>query len=410
MNSVKAFYSSWKDSCITSHGDYVEDESKFGTSKGILYQHQHSLPSLPLPTLEETLEKWYESVVPLAHSEEELLDARDAIKEMLDDYSHLQLLLEKRQSSNRNWLQEWWNTLVYLQPRDPVVINVSYFFALPTHRKVEPAMVSKLLQSIWSFREKVINESLEPMLIKGKPLCNIAYRYMFHSCRIPKKQQDEYQIYDPSINSHVVLAIDGQFYSITLGNDTHSIDSLEKCIQECMEMHQKQSQQSLLDLGYFTTMNRDDWAEARVELVKEAGNGLEILQSAALILCLEHDPSTVTATERAKNYLYGHNNRWFDKSMQLVLNTYNGQMGFIGEHSMADGMPAVTFCHHIQQIHPNNINSLAGGHTNQQNLQVQPVFTQEMYQSISNNTKLMNYLSKGTHSNYEFLKKMTFLI
>ena len=30
------------------------------------------------------------------------------------------------------------------------------------------------------------------------------------------------------------------------------------------------------------------------------------------------------ATERAKKYLYnGHSNRWFDKSMQLVLNTYN---------------------------------------------------------------------------------------
>ena len=103
------------------------------------------------------------------------------------------------------------------------------------------------------------------------------------------------------------------------------------------------------------------------------------------------------ATERAKKYLYnGHSNRWFDKSMQLVLNTYNGQMGFIGEHSMADGMPAVSFCDHIQQTHENNNDSCIGGHINKQDLQVQPVFTKDMYQSISNNTKLMNYLSQGT--------------
>ena len=62
INSVKAsslLSSSWKESYIRSQGDYVQDESKFDSNnhKGILYQHQSTLPSLPLPSLEETLEK-----------------------------------------------------------------------------------------------------------------------------------------------------------------------------------------------------------------------------------------------------------------------------------------------------------------------------------------------------------------
>jgi Choline/Carnitine o-acyltransferase len=33
-------------------------------------------------------------------------------------------------------------------------------------------------------------------------------------------------------------------------------------------------------------------------------------------------------------------NRWFDKSIQIIV-TNNGKAGFLGEHSMMDGMPVV---------------------------------------------------------------------
>ena len=39
-------------------------------------------------------------------------------------------------------------------------------------------------------------------------------------------------------------------------------------------------------------------------------------------------------------------NRWFDKSIQIVC-TKNGKAGYVGEHSMMDGMPAVGLCAHI---------------------------------------------------------------
>ena len=39
-------------------------------------------------------------------------------------------------------------------------------------------------------------------------------------------------------------------------------------------------------------------------------------------------------------------NRWYDKSFQLVVNR-QGQLGYIGEHSMADCMPAMALCQYL---------------------------------------------------------------
>ena len=39
-------------------------------------------------------------------------------------------------------------------------------------------------------------------------------------------------------------------------------------------------------------------------------------------------------------------NRWFDKSIQIMVQK-NGKAGYMGEHSMMDGMPAVGLCSHI---------------------------------------------------------------
>ena len=40
------------------------------------------------------------------------------------------------------------------------------------------------------------------------------------------------------------------------------------------------------------------------------------------------------------------NNRWFDKSVQIMC-TKNGKAGLIGEHSMADGMPMIDLADYL---------------------------------------------------------------
>merc|ERR1712150_267667 len=76
---------------------------------------------------------------------------------------------------------------------------------------------------------------------------------------------------------------------------------------------------------------------------------LEQLESGALLLCL--DDETPQSKRQCAELLWhgglssGYN-RWFDKSCQVIVSN-NGKAGILGEHSMMDGMPMVSFGNHI---------------------------------------------------------------
>ena len=127
---------------------------------------------------------------------------------------------------------------------------------------------------------------------------------------------------------------------------------LENFLRECEERAKHATNQ--LELGWLTTSNRDDWAHAHRELLRIGGPkmecALELLESGMLVLCLD-DEEPVSYRQRALEYWHGGmrsgGNRWFDKSIQLVISR-NGKLGYVGEHSMMDGMPAVRLCEHLK--------------------------------------------------------------
>ena len=105
----------------------MEDTSK------PLWRAQDDLPSLPIPTLEESCKRYLASVKALM-SPEEYRNTKNAVKEFLkpDGIGRtLQRRLKQRQKEqggNNSWLQEWWNEYSYLGYREPNVVYVSYFY------------------------------------------------------------------------------------------------------------------------------------------------------------------------------------------------------------------------------------------------------------------------------------------
>ena len=61
----------------------------------------------------------------------------------------------------------------------------------------------------------------------------------------------------------------------------------------------------------------------------------------------------ITRRECANIYWHGNkvsgSNRWFDKSINLLCES-NGKLGFMGEHSLMDGMPMVALCNHVKHL------------------------------------------------------------
>ena len=372
----------WPRPMIESNGDYRAESYLEDLVGGPLYEKQANLPRLPIPRIHDTLALLKDTVLPLAESENEKEEFLDALESF--EKNGLVTKLQERlidRSSNEfandsSWLSLWWNQLGYLQVRDPVVINVSYFFhfrddwTLPiasTKSSSAPHVTrgimraATILHAAADFRKKVCSGSLQQEHIgrneSRTSLCSVAYKYMFHACRIPYLKQDGYRIYDPSIHTHGVIASKGYFFKIDfIDPDTHeplSLKILEESLVACTLAANELEKRNVPKIGWLTSGNRDDWAYAREQLIHFGGaemeRALESLESGAILICL--DDECPESRRQCGNLFWhgGHNsggNRWFDKSVQIICSA-NGKAGLIGEHSMMDGMPMVNFANTI---------------------------------------------------------------
>ncbi len=94
------------------------------------------------------------------------------------------------------------------------------------------------------------------------------------------------------------------------------------------------------NIGVLTTMQRDDWAESRADLLQMSANNREAMtaiEDAAFALCLdENTPEEIT--EVSKQLLHGDGqDRFFDKSLQFIVFN-NGKTGVNFEHTGVDAL------------------------------------------------------------------------
>jgi carnitine O-acetyltransferase len=259
----------------------------------------------------------------------------------------------------------------YLQVRDPVVVNVSYFFSFVDDPTVDAATASSMpnvqrgaaiLFATAEFRRLVVTGQLPQERIgrnKAVPLCSVAYKYMFNACRIPRLGHDSYRMYDPSLCSHTIVARRGHFFAMELVHPEtgHPLpvgqleDQLRLCIARADSLPSSRGK-----LGLLTSQNRDLWARDRQRLVEGGGlvmeEALEMLQSGAILLNLD-DEAPVSRQECGDLFWTGGlksgENRWFDKSIQIMV-ANNGKAGLIAEHSMMDGMPVINFANYMTSV------------------------------------------------------------
>ena len=76
---------------------------------------------------------------------------------------------------------------------------------------------------------------------------------------------------------------------------------------------------------------------------------LTMIELAAFMLCLDEE-TPKALEERSRNFWHGSgSNRWFDKTAVFIL-CDNGVCGYMGEHSMVDGMQALRMVNFISQM------------------------------------------------------------
>ncbi|CAH0474998.1 unnamed protein product [Peronospora belbahrii] len=333
-----------------------------------LYRFQRDLPRLPVPPLAETVALYLETLQPLvspaelAHSKE--LAAFFLRPGGIGEELQRRLVARAKDRSDSSFLCEWWNTLAYLKVRDPVVFNVSYFFhfadSVHPSQRSNVGRAAALLRGSVLFARQVADGSLEPERLgkKKTPICTTAYKYMFNACRIPRREQDSYRIYDPKTHTHAVIMRHNKFFQLEL---------LDPCTREPLGFEALSLQLArILDIagakesavGALTSQDRDIWADAREELIRIPKNeeSLRVIESSLLVLNMD-DEAPVSRTEVARGLWHGNGrNRFFDKCVQIVV-FENGKAGLLGEHSMLDGMPMARYADYLlSRLHHGQIN------------------------------------------------------
>jgi carnitine O-acetyltransferase len=297
----------WPSPMIVHDGDHAKLNFLEKIIGGPLYEKQENLPSLPVPSLEETIEKFLSSALPLAKNDQEKKELLEAAHTFPEEAKVLneRLLQKAADSKETSWLQQWWQQLGYLQGRVPLNL-ITYFLWVPDDKTLPQAKYSKsitrsaaMMVALANARKAVCSGAMpfESMSYDGKgeaePLCSAGFKFLFHTCRVPQEGQDAYHLYDPSLHKHCIVASRGQFYAFDFVDDEGeplALSVLEEKLQHCV-LESQTANKEWPEMGYLTTADRDTWTAARSKLLDEGGDNmaaaLEKMESAAFVLNLD---------------------------------------------------------------------------------------------------------------------------
>jgi carnitine O-acetyltransferase len=173
--------------------------------QGAMLRYQASLPHLPVPSLASTLSKYLDTIRPhLTSAEYARSESTVRAFGASAQGQELQRRLEARRAVEVNWLADFWNETAYMAYREPVVVNVSYFYVHVADEAIRcaPKRAATLLKALLSFRTLVetcvkvpeplsfslsaplrvlmlgFSAQLEPDKIHGTPLCMDSYKWL----------------------------------------------------------------------------------------------------------------------------------------------------------------------------------------------------------------------------------------
>ncbi|KAL7307502.1 hypothetical protein TKK_0000680 [Trichogramma kaykai] len=318
-----------------------------GWHKPMLYSFQGSLPRLPLPSVEDTAQRYLRSVRPLLDD-----DGYRRMEQLAREFQQgigvkLQRYLILKSWWSSNYVSDWWEEYVYLRGRSPIMVNSNFYGidAILMHpTRVQSARAASVIHSCLQYRRLIERQDLEPILVQGiVPLCSWQYERVFNTTRIPGIETDKIVHFNDS--KHVVVYHKGKYFRLPI---YHKNRLLQPCEIELQI-------QSILDdtsspyegeerLASLTGGERVHWAKSREEHFARGINkiSLDLIEKAAFVVALDDVPYEFDKShpEKLDNYgrilLHGKgHDRWFDKSFTLCVGS-NGRIGFNAEHSWAD--------------------------------------------------------------------------
>ncbi|MES9609480.1 choline/carnitine O-acyltransferase [Actinomadura sp. NPDC000929] len=332
------------------------------------FGNEERLPRVPLPTLDETCERFLEWCGPLLTAEE-----RARTEAALASFARpggpgrtLHAALERYDASEGvdSWLDTFW-PYRYLGRRDRIALNANFFFLFKESPEGQVERAAGLVAGALDYKLRLDREEIPPVVQRGRPLSMAQNRYLFSTTRIPGAEQDTVRAPytaewpGPSDARHIVVLFRGNMIRMdVLGPDgrPHTLEELRAGLAAVMRAEAAPEPSA----GHLTTKARAEWAASR-EALLALGNAeaLDDVETALFCVCLE-DFVPASTLDACDHLLHGDSaNRWFDKAVSFVV-FGDGTAGINVEHCGLDGTTILSFVDALLGESPEKLSHRSG--------------------------------------------------
>ncbi|WP_434588705.1 choline/carnitine O-acyltransferase [Streptomyces sp. A5-4] len=320
------------------------------------FSQESGLPRVPLPTLEESCERFLAWSAPLLTSDERAETEAEVAAFLRPEGPGrtLHAALEEYDATPgvHSWLDTFW-PYRYLGRRDRIALNANFFFLFQDTGRPQVERAAGLIAGAVNYKRQLDDELIAPVAQRGRPQSMVQNKYLFSATRIPGAELDTVrapyteQWPGPSTARHIVVFFRGAMFRLDVfGADgvPHSLEDLQAGLHAVMKAGDEPSAPDT-SVGHLTTMARADWAATRDSLrTRDPRNArtLDDIETALFCVCLE-DFAPADTQDTCDQLLYGdRGNRWFDKAVSLVVFA-DGRAGINVEHCELDGTTILSF-------------------------------------------------------------------
>lgn len=314
----------------------------FSALKKGTYEFQRTLPERPLPDLQNTLAKWREFVRPFL-SQDEFEEAEEHLQQFQQNEGGvLQNALRSYSNAGEDWVDELWVKFAYLMQRVPLPLSSNWYlidgvlsrtYGSSERRRIRAA---HLIHGILQFRNRLERGAVSPKKAGGLiPMCMEQTKQLLSTTRVPGMACDE--LVTTQGASHVVVALNGRFYKMTLHNGDAPISLADIWARlGRIEILDAEATDPPAGVNRLTHQDRKAWAADRIRLQLSEHNGktLKVIEEALAVIGLDQQASQ-TMEARAQEVLFNPQNRWYDKSLCFSVNQM-GDLGLNAESSAVD--------------------------------------------------------------------------
>ncbi|XP_042207020.1 carnitine O-acetyltransferase-like isoform X2 [Homarus americanus] len=332
-----------------------------------LHDDKVTLPPLPVPPLEDTLNRYLKTVKPLVTDEEFQLTEQIVKKFVAPEGigSKLQKKLLERAKSTDNWLSEWWLNAAYLDYRGPVVVwsSPGLVFPLQEFKSLDDQLnfAAKVIAATIDYKAMVDEKTL-PLDRMGKDILDMSqYFKILGACRIPGVTRDRIHFYghEPNTPKHIVVAHNNHFFKIDVYGKEGKPLNVKQLVYQLRNVVER-STHPTVPIGILTSQNRNVWGKAYKQLRKDKTNraSIEEIQRCIFLIAIDGpdvNPTGNIMTDAALNCVHGKGphgyagNRWYDKTIQFIVGK-KGAVGLTYEHTPAEGPPVANLMDHIMDV------------------------------------------------------------